>query len=283
MVSPQVRREQVAFVRGKGLSQRRACGLIGVARSTLSYARRLAAKDAPVIEVMKTLSAQYPRYGYRRIRIFLRRQGLELSCSRTHRIWRQAGLLLAKKRPRKRIATGRPRAHSPSKANIVWAYDFVFDTTADGRQIKCLTIVDEYTRECLAIDVAGSIRSKRVITVLSRLVSLHGAPLFIRSDNGPEFVSHAVLEWIAQAGIATALSDPGKPWQNGADESFNGKFRDECLSLEWFRSRKEAAIIIEAWRRHYNAVRPHSSLAYLTPHEFKQQHPSIPNRAVLQQ
>jgi len=280
MVSPQSRREQMALACQRGLSKRRACGLLRMARPTMSYERRLPAKDAPVIEAMKTLSAQYPRYGYRRIRIFLRRQGFELSWSRTHRLWRQAGLLLPKRRPRKRIATGRPRAHAPFKANMVRAYDFVFDTTAQGQQIKCLTVIDEYTRECLAIDVAGSIRSKRVVDVLSRLVSLHGAPLYVRSDNGPEFVSQAILEWIAQAGIATSLSDPGKPWQNGADESFNGKFRDECLSLEWFRSRKEAAVVIEAWRRHYNAVRPHSSLAYLTPHEFKQQHHPVPTRAV---
>jgi hypothetical protein len=132
-----------------------------------------------------------------------------------------------------------------------------------------LTVVDEFTRECLAIDVAGSFRSKRVIEVLSRLVSVHGAPLFLRSDNGLEFVSRAILEWIAQSGIATALIDPGKPWQNGSNESFNGKLRDECLSLEWFRSRAEAKVVIETWRRHYNAVRPHSSLAYLTPLEFK--------------
>jgi putative transposase len=283
VVSPQGWREQVQLACQRGLSQRRACGLVGVARSTLSYELRLPAKDAPVIEAMKTLSAQYPRYGYRRIRIFLRRQGFDLSWSRTHRIWRQAGLLLPKKRTRKRIASGRPRAHTPFKVNMVWAYDFVFDTTADGRQIKCLTVVDEYTRECLAIDVAGAIRSQRVIEVLSRLVSLHGAPLFMRSDNGPEFVSHALLEWIAQTGIGTSLSDPGKPWQNGTDESFNGKFRDECLSLEWFRSRREARVVIEAWRRHYNTVRPHSSLDYLTPHEFKQQYHSIPNPAVLQE
>ena len=115
----------------------------------------------------------------------------------------------------------------------------------------------------------------------SGLVSVHGAPLFLRSDNGPEFVSHAILEWIAKSGIATALSDLGKPWQNGADESFNGKLRDECLSLEWFRSRREAAIVIESWRQHYNAVCPHSSLNYLTPHEFKQQHPPTPTGAVL--
>ena len=218
-----------------------------------------------VIEAMKELSAQYPRYGYRRIRIFLRRRGFELSWSRTHRLWRQAGLLVPKKRSRKRIASKRPRVHTPFKANMVWAYDFVFDTTATGQQLKCLTVIDEYTRECLAIDVAGSIRSKLVIEVLSRLVSVYGAPLFMRSDNGPEFVSQAILEWIASAGIATVLNDPGKPWQNGADESFNGKFRDECLSVEWFRSRREAKVVIESWRQHYNEVRPHSSLQYLTP------------------
>jgi putative transposase len=282
MVSPHARREQVNFACGRGLSQRRACGLIGISRSSLNYQLRLPAKDNPVMQAMKALSAQYPRYGYRRIRIFLRRQGFELGCSRTHRLWRQAGLLLPRKRPRRRVASSRPRAFNPVKANTVWAYDFVFDTTAEGQQIKCLTIIDEYTRECLAIDVAGSIRSKRVIEVLSRLVSQHGAPMFMRSDNGPEFVSHAILEWIAQAGIATALSDPGKPWQNGADESFNGKLRDECLSLEWFRSRKEAAVIIEAWRGHYNTERPHSSLNYMTPHEFKLHNPTQPNRAVLQ-
>jgi putative transposase len=279
MVSPQARREQVCLARERGLSTRRACGLLGVSRSILRYELRLPAKDAPVVAAMKELSAMYPRYGYRRIRIFLQRQGFKLSCSRTHRLWRQAGLLLPRRRPRRRIAGGRPRPLSPSKANLVWAYDFVFDSTAAGQQIKCLTIVDEFTHECLAIDTAGSIRSKRVIHVLSRLVSVHGAPLHIRSDNGPEFVSRAILEWISEAGIDTALIDPGKPWQNGTAESFNGRFRDECLSLEWFRSRREAAVVIEAWRQHYNAVRPHSSLGYLTPHEFKHQHPVIPNRA----
>ena len=144
-------------------------------------------------------------------------------------------------------------------------------------------MVDEFTRECLAIDVAGSIRSKRVIEGLSRLVSTPGAPLFMRSDDGPEFVSRAILEWIAQSGIGTALIDPGKPWQNGSNESFNGKLRDECLSLEWFRSRTEAKVVIETWLCHYNAVRSHSSLDYLTPHEFKQRHQPIPNRAVLQE
>lgn len=143
------------------------------------------------------------------------------------------------------------------------------DTGARGEPIKCLTVVDEFTRECLAIDVGRSIRSERVIQLLSRSISLHGAPRFMRSDNGPEFVSTAILRWISESGIGTAHIDPGKPWQNGTNESFSGKFRDECLSMEYFRSRAEARAIIEGWRQHYNAVRPHSSLGGMTPAEFK--------------
>jgi len=171
-------------------------------------------------------------------------------------------------------------------ANHVWVYDFVFDACANGQQIKCLTVVDEFTREWLAIDVARSIRSSRVIDVLAPLISLHGAPAVLRSDNGPEFISQAILRWLTAERIDVALIDPGKPWQNGTDESFNGKFRDECLSLEWFRSRREATILIEIWRKHYNAIRPHQSLDYLTPIEFKQQHssPMSPQpRAILQE
>ena len=144
----------------------------------------------------------------------------------------------------------------------------MFDWCANGQQWKCLTITDERTREGLAIEVDGRIRSGRVIDVLSRLISERGAPRHLRSDNGPEFVAHALLEWIVEQGIKTALIDPGKPLQNGTMERFNGKFRDECLSLEWFRSRAEARTVIEAWRRHYNEVRPHFSLGYLTPVEF---------------
>lgn len=151
--------------------------------------------------------------------------------------------------PRRRVSVRRPQPPATS-ARHVWAYDSVFDACANGRQLKCLTVIDEYTRECLAIDVAGSIRSGRVIEVLSQLISLHGAPRYLRSDNGPEFVSRAILEWAAQNGRDMALSDPGKPWQNGADESVNGKFRDECLSLEWFRTRTEMKVVIEQWWRH---------------------------------
>jgi putative transposase len=247
---------------------RRACTLFSVARSAWRYQGRKAAKDAAALERMKELSAQYPRYGYRRIRIFLGRHGHHMSPGRTYRLWRAAGLQLPRKRPRKRVAAARPRPQAPCGPNQVWSYDFVFDHCANGQQLKCLTVTDEFTKEGLAIDVDGRIRSPRVIEVLSRLVSARGAPKFLRSDNGPEFVSKALLSWIVAQGIATALIEPGKPWQNGVTESFNGKFRDECLSLEWFRSRAEAKVIIEAWRQHYNEVRPHSSLDYLTPNEF---------------
>ena len=155
--------------------------------------------------------------------------------------------------------------------------DFVSDALEHGRRLKCLTIVDEYTHECLAIDVAGSIRSTRVIETLARLMSLHGTPAYLRSDNGPEFVSRAILKWLLEANIDTAHTDPGKPWQNGSNESFNGKFRDECLSMEWFRNRIDAKIVIEQFRRQYNEVRPHSSLGQLTPVEFKQRLSEISN------
>jgi putative transposase len=270
MVTVPGRRLQVAHARKRwNLPLRRACTLLSVARSSAVYASKREVTDAPVVKRMRELAAQYPRYGYRRIRIFLGRDGHRMSVDRAHRLWRTARLQVPRKRPRRRLALNRPRPTPPVGRNHVWAYDFVFDACADGKQLKCLTIVDEWTRECLAIDVAGSIRSSRVIEVLARLVSLHGAPAFMRSDNGPEFVSTAILEWIVAEGIGSALSDPGKPWQNGTDESFNGKFRDECLSMEYFRSRQEAIVTIETWRRHYNDVRPHSSLDYRTPNEFK--------------
>ena len=199
---------------------------------------------------------------------FLERDGHRMSVGRACRLWHAAGLQVPRKRPRKRVAAVRPRPQAPTGPNQVWSYDFVFDRCANGQQLKCLTVTDEFTKQGLAIDVDGRIRSPRVIEVLSRLVSERGAPAYLRSDNGPEFVSKALLSWIVAQGIETALIEPGKPWQNGVAESFNGKFRDECLSLEWFRSRAEAKVIIETWRQHYNEVRPHSSLGYLTPNAF---------------
>lgn len=175
MVSAPARRQQVAYATNRGLSSRRACALLSVARSALHYESRLRQKDAPALAAMSILSAQYPRYGYRRIHVFLERQGHRMSADRAWRLWRNAGLQVPKKRSRKRVACGRPRPKAPTAAGQVWAYDFVFDACANSQQVKCLTVIDEYTRECLAIDVAGSIRSGRVIEVLSQLVSLHGA------------------------------------------------------------------------------------------------------------
>ena len=156
-----------------------------------------------------------------------------------------------------------------SYPNAVWSYDFVYDACANSQKLKCLTVIDEYTRECLAIEVASTISSHQVIEVLARLMSVHGMPSCLRSDNCPEFVSKALLQWVHDEALGLLLIEPGKPWQNGTNESFNGKFRDECLSAEWFRNRLEAKVIIEDWRNHYNIVRPHSSLGYKTPIEFK--------------
>lgn len=268
MVSAQARREQARYAIKRGLTQRRACALLSTNRSSLNYLPIMPVKDAPVIDAMKELSGVYPRFGARRIRVFLNRTGILIGKERCGRLWAKAGLQVPKKRRRKAAGT-RLRPLAPITQNSVWCYDFVHDACANGQKLKCLTVVDEYTRECLAIDVSGSIRSSRVIDTLNRLMRIHGVPRYLRSDNGPEFVSKALLEWASQESLELALIDPGKPWQNGANESFNGKLRDECLSMEWFRNRLEAKVVIEDWRVHYNDVRPHSSLNYKTPNEFK--------------
>ena len=268
MVSASGRRGQVLHAHKRGVSLRRACALYRVTRSALRYESKREKADGPVLAQVRAMAARYPSNGYRLVREFLKRDGLSLSAKRTYRLWRAAKLQLPRKRARKRVATSRPRPTPPTTYNHVWAIDFVFDACADGRQIKCLTVIDEWTRECLAIDVAGSLRSRRVVEVLAALVSTRGAPRFLRADNGPEFVSRALVTWMADENIETAFTDPGKPWQNGVNESFNGTFRNECLGREWFRNRTEAAAVIAAWRAHYNDKRPHSSLRYLTPTEF---------------
>ena len=225
MVGAPVRRCQVAYANQRGLSVRRACALMSVARSTLRYESRLVKRDAPTIVVMRELAAQYPRYGYRRIQVFLERQGHRMSADRAHRLWRQCELQVPRKRPRRRIASGRPRPLPATGAGYLWAYDFVFDTCANGQQLKCLTVIDEYTRECLAIHVAGSLRSRQVIDVLSRLVSTHGAPKYLRSDNGPEFVSRAILKWLAlsSTGPTTPMAEIRSlsPYPSGHRRSFS--------------------------------------------------------------
>lgn len=269
MVSAPGRREQVAYARRRGLSSRFACALLRVSRSTLGYQSRMDRRDAPLIERMKALARENNRYGYRRVRVLLGREGFALGGARAHRLWRKAGLSLPRRRPRRRLRRGAPRPFATTRPNEVWAYDFVFDRCTNGDALKCLTIVDEGSRECLAIDVAGGIRSPRVIEILEQLVAERGAPRYLRSDNGPEFLAYAVQDWLREAKIETAYIQPGKPWQNGVNESFNGRLRDECLNAEWFMNRTEAAVLIEQFRRRYNEHRPHSSLGYRTPIEAR--------------
>ncbi len=187
----------------RGHTQRQACELIELPRSILKYRSVRAERDAPALDAMRRIAATYPRYGYRRVRIFLRREGHAMGPQRTYRLWCVAGLQLPRRRPRRRVATSRPRPLPATGPNQVWAYDFVHDACANGQKLKCLTVIDEFTRESLAIDVAGSIRSARVIDVLTRLISVHGAPMFLRSDNGPEFISNRILVWLTEVKIDT--------------------------------------------------------------------------------
>jgi len=235
-----------------------------VARSTLTYQSRMTARDARLEPGLREVAQMHPRYGYRRAWAMLNRE-MVINLKRVRRLWNQLGLSLPKRRPRRRVRSTSVRSMSAEGANQVWAYDFVHDACANGQKLKMLTVIDEWTRECLAIEVGARINSSRVIEVLSRLMSWHGHPTSIKSDNGPEFVAHQVKEWLKQSDVQTTFIEPGKPWQNGMNESFNGKLRDECLNREWFRNRAEAKVIIERWRHHYNEERPHSSLNYWTP------------------
>lgn len=226
--------------------------------------------DAVLIKRLRELAMRYPRFGYRRIYALLKREDFKVNLKSIYRLWKQENLSLPKKRPRKMRAKAIvgiiPKA---TCANQIWTYDFVFDQSFSGRSLKMLTLIDEFTRECLAVEVGVSIKSERVRQILQRVCLEQGMPELIRSDNGSEFIGKAVGEWLEKNGIKRLFIEPGKPWQNGKGESFNGKLRDECLSREWFSSVKEAQVMIESWRNFYNEERPHSSLGYLTPLEFK--------------
>ncbi len=269
MVSAQARRDQARLAMQRGLSSRRACALFRIARSTLRYTSRMVARDQAVRMQLQTLAHIHPRYGYRRVWAIMRADGNAINVKRVYRIWRAAGLGVPKQRPRWRVRGGGLRPLPAQQPNHVWAYDFVHDRCANGQKLKILTVVDEWTRECLALEVDGRITSRRVVDVLARLIDRYGAPQFVRRDNGPEFVAKAVNTWLTQSGVHTAYIDAGKPWQNGTNESFNGKLRDECLNLEWFRHRLEARTVMEHWRCQYNEYRPHSSLGYRTPAQMR--------------
>lgn len=269
MVGCAARREVVAFIKTRNISERRGCQLVCLNRKSCRYQKRLPA-DKALIKQVRQLSIEHPCFGYRRIHALLGRAGLKINLKRVYRLWKQLHLSLPQRRPRKPRAKATlgitPRA---GRVNQVWTYDFVFDQSLSGKSIKMLTLIDECTRECLAVEVGVSIKSERVRQILQRVCAEKGKPELIRSDNGSEFIGKAVNDWLAQNGIKALFIEPGKPWQNGKGESFNGKLRDECLSREWFSSVKEAQIIIEGWRKFYNEKRPHSSLGYLTPLEFK--------------
>ena len=269
MVTVAARREVVEFIKTRNISERRGCRLISLNRKSCRYEKRQRA-NCDLIKRLGELAIEYPRFGYRRIHALLKREDFKVNLKCVYRLWKQQNLSLPKKRPCKPRAKATvgiiPKAEKP---NQVWTYDFVFDQSLSGKSLKMLTLIDEFTRECLAVEVGISITSERVRKILQRVCADKGSPELMRSDNGSEFIGKAVNEWLAKNDIKPIFIEPGKPWQNGKCESFNGKLRDECLSREWFSSVKEAQVIIEKWRKFYNAERPHSSLGYLTPLEFK--------------
>lgn len=268
MVSPQAKREAVSHVmKAHELGVTRACGLIGISRSLYRYESKRP-EDQELKARLCELATQKRRYGYRRLHVLLRREGWQINHKRTYRVYHDAGLMV-RKRKRKRIAGVERQVKLPPLApNTSWSMDFVSDGLVDGRRLRCLNIVDDFTKECLAIEVDTSLPGRRVVNVLQRLADLRGLPKSITVDNGPEFVSKVLDEWGYRHGLRLDFIDPGKPQQNAYIESFNGKFRDECLNEHWFLSMRHAREVIEDWRQEYNDVRPHSSLGYLTPSQF---------------
>ena len=247
-----------------GVSERRACRVLGQVRSTQQYRPKVPGDETPLVKRMTELATQYGRYGYRRITALMVREGWRVNHKRVQRIWRREGLKVPRKQPKRGrlwLNDGSCVRLRPERKDHVWAYDFVHERTHDGRALRLLTIVDEYTRECLAIDVARRLNSENVLERLAELFVNRGVPDHIRSDNGPEFTSRAVREWLERIGVRTLFIEPGSPWENGYVESFNGKL----LNGEIFYTLKEAQSLVQGWRREYNQVRPHSSLGYRPP------------------
>jgi putative transposase len=267
-VTVAARRAAVQLLVAQGLSQRRACVLLQLRRSTFDYQAR-PERDAELSTQLHELAHRHPRYGYRRVWALLRRRGQRVNKKHVHRLWKQARLQVRKVTRQRRVAR---RAMIPVQATQpghVWTYDFLHDRCLTGTPLKVLTVMDEFTREGLALAVATALPAARVLAILQGLVLTHGAPQFVRSDNGPEFIALAVRGWLAQHQMTTVYIEPGCPWQNGYGERFNGTVRDECLNMHAFQSVTEARVVLEAYRRQYNEERPHSSLGYCTPAEFK--------------
>ena len=253
------------------VSKRRACKVIGLSRMTQRYKTKQPNKDKALTAEIKKLATRHKRYGYRMITAKLRQDNWVVNHKRVQRIWQKEGLQVPYRRKFKKAKGSSVNSCVVKKAqypNHVWTYDFMSDQTENGRKLKLLTVLDEFTRESPAIEVGRSIRAKDVITVLEYLFMVRGTPKYIRSDNGPEFIANAIKKWLKEKHVETLYIEPGSPWENGYIESFNGKFRDEILNREVFYSVKEAKVIAEDWRLDYNNHRPHSSLGYMTPAGF---------------
>ena len=250
------------------VSERRACKVIGQHRSVQRYQKKRRKLDQALTERIIELASDYGRYGYRRITALLNQEGWGVNHKRVQRIWRMEGLKVPQKQPKRSrlwLNDGSCIRHRPTFKNHVWSYDFVHHRTHDGRSYRMLNIMDEFTRECLAIKVKRRINSFDVLETLADLFLLHGQPKFIRSDNGPEFIAERLRDWLSSLEVKTLFIEPGSPWENGYIESFNGRLRDELLNGEIFYTLNEAKVILESWRKEYNHVRPHSSLGYRVP------------------
>lgn len=254
------------------ISERRACGLVGLARTTLRRALAESAETVALKARIVDLAQARRRFGYRRIHDLLRREGVQANHKRVYRLYRESGLAVRKRRRRKFVMVDRQALHVPSAPNEVWSMDFVMDALANGRRLKCLTIVDDFTRECLDIPVDHGISGAYVARVLDRIAQFRGLPRAVRTDQGPEFTSRALDRWAYERGVDLKLIAAGKPTQNAYIESFNGKFRDECLNDHYFTTLAHARAEISIWRRDYNEARPHSSLGRIPPAEFAARH-----------
>ena len=252
-----------------GMSERRACRLVGIERSTLRYRSRPRPEEESLRRRLRELAAERPRFGYRRLHVLLRREGVIVNHKRVERLYREDGLAVRRRR-RKRVARdGRGRAAWPGRPNQQWGVDFLSDALAWGRRIRLFTVVDVFTREALGLEVDTSLPGGRVVQVLERLVAERGIPDEIVLDNGPELAGKALDQWAYERGVGLRFIEPGKPMQNAFVESFQGRLRDECLNRHWFVSLPDARHTIEAWRQDYNRVRPHSALGYRPPQEFR--------------
>ena len=254
-----------------GYSERRICKVVGQARSSQRYRRQIAHDEHRLIDHMHQLAIKWPRFGYRRITALLRKDGWRVNVKRVHRLWKLECLQIRRKaHKRRRLGRSANACHrrKPRGKDHVWSYDFVSELTEGGGRLRILNIVDEFTRESLAMEIRRHFTGRDVVAVLAELFAIRGRPSYIRSDNGPEFASKAVKNWLASEKVDTLFVEPGSPWENGYVESFNGKLRDECLNGELFLSLAEARYVVDRWRMDYNHHRPHSRLGNLTPAEF---------------